>query len=71
MESISAYYPELIHKHACLLRREISQNRAISKNGLILTCFEAEIELLIRTNVYKALEPLQVILSVNNGPYTV
>ncbi|XP_042264714.1 uncharacterized protein LOC121895540 [Thunnus maccoyii] len=32
---------------------------------------EAGIELLIGTNVSKALEPLQVIRSVNNGPYAI
>lgn len=32
---------------------------------------EAGIELLIGTNVSKALEPLQVICSINNGPYAI
>lgn len=39
--------------------------------SFVLTEINAEIGLLIDTNVPEALEPLQVIRSVNDGPYSI
>lgn len=66
-------FQELTHKSPFPLIKEISPVKGIWSHlkHIHLPQVDEEIELLIGTNVPKALEPLEVVCSANDGPYAV
>ncbi len=57
--------------HKGNIPRETDLQKWPNLNTVHLPEIEAGIELLIGTNIPKALEPLEIICSVNDGPYAI
>lgn len=76
MEKISLFYREHLHRSRCRYIGAIYQLKRILRmwphlKHLSLPQIDAGVDLLVGANVLKAMEPLEVIRSVNDGPYAI